>query len=54
MSSSQWVKLVTIGEDFCRVCLSSQAGALEGLPSHSAPKDTAITPRPHAELPEGG
>ena len=31
--------LTPFGEDFCRVCLSADAGALDGLPVHSAPKD---------------
>jgi Abortive infection alpha len=43
------VHLTPFGDDFCRVCLASDAGVLDALPEHSTPNDTATTPQPPNE-----
>jgi Abortive infection alpha len=40
------IHLTPFGEDFCRVCLSSEGAALDGLPRHSPPPPG---PQPPAE-----
>ena len=44
------IHLTPFGEDFCRVCLSSEATALDELPEHSAPPAASISSQPPAEL----
>jgi hypothetical protein len=40
------IHLTPFGEDFCRVCLSSDEATLEELPIHSPPPEHGATPQP--------
>jgi hypothetical protein len=47
------IHLTPFGEDFCRVCLTSDGTALSELPPHSTPRRTDRAPQPPTESVDG-